>query len=344
MGKHDNLKKNLHDFYLKNQHLERKVIYRHFINIGAPKRSLNRWLTLLFNKKNLNRKPGSGRKAKIATPTNIRRLKNYFNNKSGRSQTKFANRLKVSQQYVSKLLKKYTRVRTYKKTTRPLLTPLQKKAARPKCRKLLQKYSGRDFILDDESYFTLSNSTLAGNDRFYSDDPKNAPLDVRSKFKSKFEPKVLVWLAISPRGHSKALFFKSGLAINQYVYKNECLDRGLIPFIRSKYPHGNYVFWPDLASSHYANSVCEHLNNQNIEFVPKCLNPANVPKARPIEDFWGILKREVYKNNWKANSIPELKRRIVWTLSKIDPKLVVKLSRRVRARLEIVRKHGVDSL
>ena len=86
------------------------------------------------------------------------------------------------------------------------------KAAGPKCRKLLECYRKRDFILDDESYFTLSNSTLAGNDRFYSQD------------------KVLV--AIYPRGKTKALFLNRGLAMPKEVYQNECLDHGLIPFIR----------------------------------------------------------------------------------------------------------------
>jgi hypothetical protein len=29
--------------------------------------------------------------------------------------------------------------------------------------------------------------------------------------------------------------------------------------------------------------------------VQRKLNPANVPKCRPIEDYWGILKRKVYE-------------------------------------------------
>ena len=64
------------------------------------------------------------------------------------------------------------------------MTALQKKAARPKCRKLLECYRKRDFILNDESYFTLSNSTLAGNDRYYHQDKENAPLNVRYKFQT----------------------------------------------------------------------------------------------------------------------------------------------------------------
>jgi hypothetical protein len=38
------------------------------------------------------------------------------------------------------------------------MTPALKAAARPKCRKMLEKCNDFDFLLDDESYFTLSDS------------------------------------------------------------------------------------------------------------------------------------------------------------------------------------------
>ena len=31
--------------------------------------------------------------------------------------------------------------------------------------------------------------------------------------------------------------------------------------------------------------------------LSKINNPTKLPEARPIEDFWSILKGEVYKNN-----------------------------------------------
>ena len=200
------------------------------------------------------------------------------------------------------------------------MTELQRKAARPKCSRLFFKYKKTHFVLDDESYFTLSNTTLAGNDRFYSDNVQNTPYDVKNKLVAKYEDKLLVWIAISQNGISKPLFFKSGLAINQHVYKNQCLTNGLLPFINKYHKRDKYVFWPDLASSHYAKSVLEFLNYKNVAFVPKYLNPANVPKVRPIEDFWGLLKQKVYENDWKAKNIQELRKRITWCLCKIDKK------------------------
>jgi hypothetical protein len=51
MAKHDAFKENLYNFYTSNKHLSRKEISDRFIAIiGAPKRSLNRWLCNLATK------------------------------------------------------------------------------------------------------------------------------------------------------------------------------------------------------------------------------------------------------------------------------------------------------
>ena len=75
--------------------------------------------------------------------------------------------------------------------------------------------------MNDEFFFTLSNITFAGNDRFYSDNVQNTPYDVKNKLVAKYEDKLLVWIAIFQNRISKPLFFKIGLAINQNVYKNQ---------------------------------------------------------------------------------------------------------------------------
>ena len=97
MAKYDGIKELLKNYFEKNAKLGRSHIFERLLNLGAPKRSLHRWLNLLFDKKNLERKPGSDRKKKIATPATIRIVKQYFNNRSGRSENKLASRLKTSQ-------------------------------------------------------------------------------------------------------------------------------------------------------------------------------------------------------------------------------------------------------
>ena len=183
------------------------------------------------------------------------------------------------------------------------------KAVRPKCRRMYLKYGKYEFIIDDESYFTLGNAALPGNDSFYSSNVSKTPEQVKKKYVQKFEPKIMVWLAISPRGISTPYFVPSGLAVNQDVYLKECIQKRLEPMIKKYYSDGNYVFWPDLASSHYANKVQKYLLGKNIRYVAKLDNPANVPKARPNEDFWGILKSKVYEGDWKAKNLDSLEKK-----------------------------------
>ena len=101
----------------------------------------------------------------------------------------------------------------------------------------------------------------------------------------KFPKKILVWLCFSDKGISDPLIFESNaLAINETIYLNECLKKRVLPFIHEHHPDFNYIFWPDLASAHYSKANVAWVE-ENLEFVLKDMNPPNVPKARPIEDF-----------------------------------------------------------
>lgn len=48
----------------------------------------------------------------------------------------------------------------------------------------------------------------------------------------------------------------------------------MVPFIRKTYSDAYYVFWPYLASSHYAKSVQEYLKADKINFASKEEKPA----------------------------------------------------------------------
>jgi transposase len=341
MGKNSEVKTILYKFYENNQDLPKKDIAEHFIALGYPKSSVYRWISCLEKKKSLERKKGSGRPAKIASKSNIIKIKYHFNHRSGCSQRKIARRLGCSQSYINYMLKKHTKIRCFKKKKRPLLTDIQKKLARPKCRLMLNEFKGLDFLIDDESYFTLAHTSQSGNDRFYSNDLNVTPDTVMFDFKTKYEQKLLVWLCISPKGVSKPYFIPSGLAVNQEVYLENIIKPYLEPFIEKHYPDGGFVFWPDLASSHYANSVLTYLKSKNIKYVPKYMNPANLPKARPIEDFWGNLKNLVYEGDWSATSLSQLENRIKACLGKMDLSFVQRHAESVRSRLDHIRRHGI---
>jgi hypothetical protein len=141
---------------------------------------------------------------------------------------------------------------------------------------------------------------MSGNDGYYTKDKKTCPDDVRFIGEDKFLKQMLVWIAISEDGASQPVIRPvRAEAINQNIYINECLEKKLLPIIKKHYPDNNYIFLPDLATSHYAKATVKWMS-KNVNFVEKDLNPPNVPQARPIENFWGCLAQKVYEGGWVA--------------------------------------------
>ena len=273
------------------------------------------------------------------TQRQVNRLKKDFNHKTGMSQRQAARKYNISQRRVGQILQK-NGVCARKKMRIPSRTEQQKTVGRAKCGNLYLKNQGISWVLDDESYFNLSHSTINGNNIFYSSNLAETPASVKYTPVKKFEPKLLVWVCGSEKGISAPFFRKSGMAVDKTVYKGFIKD-GVLPFINKHHSDGNYKFWPDLASSHYATTVVEYYRAQKIKFVEKNENPANVPEVRPIEDFWSILQGKVYENGWKAENLTLLKNRIRLCVRNMDPNLVHRLFAGTSARLNNVRNNDL---
>ena len=140
----------------------------------------------------------------------IKRLEKLIDKKDGISQRILAKRFNVYQQYISKIINEKTSIRHRKNTKAPIRTSAQKVAMRPKCRKLVSLFRKKAVIIDDESCFPLSNINLSGNAEYYTSDPDATPNDVKPKRKSKYEPKLLVWIALSEKGVLKHYNAPSG--------------------------------------------------------------------------------------------------------------------------------------
>ena len=66
--------------------------------------------------------------------------------------------------------------------------------------------------------------------------------------------------------------------MDRNIYIKECLQKRLLPLIKKHI--GSTVFWPDLASIYYAAETVKFMRDNNIDFVPKDMNPAAVPEER----------------------------------------------------------------
>lgn len=181
--------------------------------------------------------------------------------------------------------------------------------------------------MDDEKYFSLTDQSFPSNRGFYSSDKSQTSPEVKFRRTQKYKPKVLVWIAISENGTSTPFFAKQKQVINEGTYLNECIIQRLMPFITTHHNKEKVLFWPDLASSHYSDSVRRYLKENDVEFVPRDFNPQNCPQTCPIETLWSILKNMVYDEGWEAKTVNQMQRRIVQKLKQIDITVVQSMLR-----------------
>lgn len=282
-SKQEMMRNRILNFILNNPKMSKKEIVRHFMVEGMKRSTIYGIIKRHENNLTMKRKEGSGLTPKKFDLKNRMRLIRYFNHSDKVSLSSGAKKFACDKSTIKYWLKKLKIKRFHKKKV-PMYKNNQDTMAKRLCAHLYNKYHKKKFILDDEKYFTLT-STI--NDNFYSSSINTTPNEIKFKEKQKFEPKVMLWIALSERGISKPFVVPSGLAINQIIYQKECIKKRLIPFINAHHSDNNYLFWPDKASSHYAKKTIELLKNEKINFVPKHKNPTNVPQCRPIEDFFG---------------------------------------------------------
>jgi hypothetical protein len=138
-----------------------------------------------------------------------------------------------------------------------------------------------------------------------------------------------LYLANSENGISKPVFSKAGLAVNKEVYISKCL---LHKFIQEHHKNEKIVFWPDLASAHYAKDTLVRLEELKIEHVPWKENPLNVPQIRSIKNVWANLKRKVYSNNYRPKDIKCLMAKVRKELKFIETTGIRKAMKEVPAK------------
>lgn len=342
MTRPTDVRERVYHFYQENLEKGKSFTANHFIPRGIPSSTLYRILSRYHEGTEVKMKSRKSVATKMPKKQ-VKRLRKFFDHKTGRSQRKAASKFGISQSYVNKLLRSKKHgdiIKCRKKQAIPDRSELQIQNAKTKCRKLSEKYSNHDWVLDDESYFTLGHSSIVGNDIYYTSNYQATPASVKYSKKKKFQPKVMVWLAASVKGISKIFIVPSGMAINSDNYINHCLSARLIPFLTEHHSSTPYVFWPDLASSHYSKKTIAFVNEKKVNIVPKKENPANLPECRPIERFWYLLKAQVYKEGWKAKDLPELERKIRLCVRRFDKSRLVELFEGTKSKIIDVGRNG----
>ena len=318
--KKDKMRLVVAEFVQLNPDLGKSAVVRHFAKHNVSRATVYRICSLVEHNKSLERKPGSGKKATKMPPRKVKQLLNSANETIGVSTRKLAHKYGISPSYSHKLLQN-SKLQYRLRQTIPAATEKQKATQHSRLlsmERTILNAENPKFVLDDETYFTFAHDGLAENKGFYTANFEEAPYGVKFRPKQKFATRLLMWIAVSEKGISPPFFLERPNSINAQIYITECIMKRLVPFLNSKFPHGDYIFWPDLASAHYATDTLNILEANQITFVPKKSNPPNVPQLRPIEDFFGQLKAVVYQNGWRASDTKSLRRRICWALRTID--------------------------
>lgn len=248
------------------------------------------------------------------------------------SVRQIAKKLKVSVGTVQNI-KRRNNIKTYKKQKVPKRSAEQHERAKERCRTLdpiLRKRSNCCILMDDETYCKLDTTTLPGPQFFNAIVGEEVPDDKRSIKMDKFGKKVLVWQAICSCGKKSLPYFTTG-TINAENYRKECIQKRLVVVYRQhKTPP---LFWPDLASAHYAATTLKLLKKYKIKFVEKANNPPNCPELRPIERYWAIIKRYLRKDGREAQSIEEFKKMWSSASRKVKPETVKTLMKGIRGKV-----------
>jgi hypothetical protein len=76
-------------------------------------------------------------------------------------------------------------------------------------------------------------------------------------------------------------------------------------------------------------SLCKRHNDcyetNQVDVIPKAMNPPNCPQLRPIEQFWAIVKRKLKKSGRSATDAKQMLQKWNFHAGKVSTELVQKL-------------------
>lgn len=328
------------DFYKRHEEKGKPFTVQHFAIAGIPRSTVYNILCTASKRGTTARRRGSGgHNKKLSNASRAAIVRNNVD-KCGISLRRLARKHNVNPSTMSRIFQSKG-VMCHHRQRAPLYTDEQLERVKRNSKKLVQTFKGVTVVMDDETYFKLKNDFLPGNDHFFTRDINCTPSQVRYKRMKKFPTQIMMWLCISPHGMSEPFFLERPNSVTGEVYREECIKKRLLPFLISHpQPLASLMFWPDLASAHYARATTDLLVSKSVRFVPKVDNPPNLPQCRPIENFWAQLKSQVYMDGWEATSVRQLKMRITAKLKNMDFRSVQNDFAAMRGKLRCVSRDG----
>lgn len=305
-------------------------------SLKLPKTTVNRVIKSFMERRTIERKTGSGKKSGPKDAKLAKTIIGHMKRNPNRSLQFWATKFGVSKSYVFKI-KKNSGLKSFLIQKAPGRDEKDEKKARKRARKLYDSYLRKNkncLIVDDETYVHADFRQIPGRSFYISYKRFGVKKVFRQKLLSKFPKKYLIWQAICTCGKRSVPFVTTG-TINGDIYRQECLKKRLLPFLRAHKGKGNAspLFWPDLATCHYARDTLNWYNDKNIRLVPREANPPNCPELRPIERYWAIIKGHLRKNKKIAKNVRHFK--ILWKIgaSKVLKPTVQRMMGKVKGKV-----------
>lgn len=348
MGRVEELKyrtKVIIKFYCDNAK-DKALTVRHFSEQSMDRSVIYRIINRFEERGTIDFRPKTGRPRTQVTENLLKKVDRTLQRDPGLSIRALAKKLNISKTSATRA-KKEAGYASFKCISAPKTSPEQEKriitGASRLYKKLVPSGGAKIIVMDDESYFPCDPKQVTGP-KFYSE-KKDCGVEIQHKIKPKlkFFKKFMVWQAIDIDGNVSEPFIFYG-TMDAETYLEECLKKRLLPFIHKHHRPEQVLFWPDMATSHYARSVVSWLRDQDFGFVERNENTPNFPQGRGIELFWGLIKREYAKRTQVTKSLTSFKRIYTNISQSVAQKSGKNLMQGTKRKLRLARDEGPLSL
>ena len=146
---------------------------------------------------------------------------------------------------------------------------------------------------------------------------------------------IMVWGAISANGKLPLVIMNGKFNAAQYV---QMVDEACLFEEGSRLCGQDFVFQQDNALIHTARATTEYFHAMGINVLPW---PAQSPDVNPIENAWGWLTRQVYKDGKQYNTVADLKTAILKAWEEIPGEYLHKLISSTKNKIfELINRNG----